>query len=235
MNERMWCVFTHVFFDIFGFHCFVGAVRWVQVSKHQPVWRNRNEEKITNSACSSKATPSISECLQGKWFAFLAFKKRKEHPEHSSCFRNPLCLNFTVHCCNISKMQINIWQKWHILEFYELIIHLSVDGKTSAFGKNMKMLVCTKIQTSLLTWTHKNTSQMLQNKVIIQMWCLNLWVLRKTLTCCWQMKTAASIDFDTPRRLSWHFTGMNSPWCFPDDNVAVFSLVYSSKPLSWGL
>jgi len=37
-------VYTYVFFDIFGFHCFVGIVRWVQVSKNQPVKRNEGDK-----------------------------------------------------------------------------------------------------------------------------------------------------------------------------------------------
>lgn len=35
------CFYTYIFFDVFGFHCFVGVVRWVQVSKNQPVQRKR--------------------------------------------------------------------------------------------------------------------------------------------------------------------------------------------------
>lgn len=33
--------YTYIFFDVFGFHCFVGVVRWVQVSKNQPVQKKK--------------------------------------------------------------------------------------------------------------------------------------------------------------------------------------------------
>ncbi len=35
--------YTYILFDVFGFHCFVGVVRWVQVSKNQPVQKKKGK------------------------------------------------------------------------------------------------------------------------------------------------------------------------------------------------
>ncbi len=36
--------YTYILFDVFGFHCFVGVVRWVQVSKNQPVQKKKGNK-----------------------------------------------------------------------------------------------------------------------------------------------------------------------------------------------